>query len=439
MRQITRETLLYTEMTMDAALNYNSQKLDAFLGHDEIEYPLALQLGGCDPKSLGAAAYLAEGYGAYESINLNAGCPSNRAKKAGFGAELMLEPDLVKEIVHEMKRNVTHTDVTVKCRLGVTDRESWENLKEFIHVVSEGGVRHVIVHARTCVLKGLSPAQNRTVPPLRPEVVHDLVREFPEMKFTINGGIRTFSDAKRHLGWGASDKGSFDQKNWSINENSSSTYVRTDSIGNNITNDNGQESVNNDNCQESVNTNEALIYDIKSNKRIKLNDGYIMNNYVHGVMIGREAYNNPFLFATADTDFFRKSETATEGVLFETGVRGTDKTDPDSGVNPYPKGLPVTRREVLEEYIDYATKCQDRKVYGSNICNIMKPLHNFFNGFEDNKPSISYKRKLDELLKRLNKNSNKNMISNVSTFESVVWEAIEGTIDKNILDCNFRI
>jgi tRNA-dihydrouridine synthase A len=188
MRQITKDTLLYTEMTMDAALNYNSQSLEPFLGHDEIEYPLALQLGGCDPKSMGEAAYLAESYGAYESINLNAGCPSNRAKKAGFGAELMLEPELVRKILSEMKRTVTHTDVTVKCRLGVTNRDSWEELKEFIHSVSQSGVRHVVVHARICILAGLSPAQNRTVPPLNHQMVYDLVNEFPEMRFTINGG-----------------------------------------------------------------------------------------------------------------------------------------------------------------------------------------------------------------------------------------------------------
>ena len=120
MRQITSKTLLYTEMTMDAALNWNKHNLGQFLGHDNIEYPLALQLGGCEPKSMGEAAYLAKCYGTYESINVNAGCPSNRAKKAGFGAELMLEPELIKQIVHEMKRVVTDVDITVKCRLGVT-------------------------------------------------------------------------------------------------------------------------------------------------------------------------------------------------------------------------------------------------------------------------------------------------------------------------------
>ena len=205
MRQITSKTLLYTEMTMDAALNWNKHNLGQFLGHDNIEYPLALQLGGCEPKSMGEAAYLAKCYGKYESINVNAGCPSNRAKKAGFGAELMLEPELIKQIVHEMKRVVTDVDITVKCRLGVTNRESWDELIEFIQAVSDGGVRHVIVHARTCVLSGLSPAQNRTIPPLRHDDVHKLVKTFPEMKFTINGGIKTFQEAKNHLGWSGSD------------------------------------------------------------------------------------------------------------------------------------------------------------------------------------------------------------------------------------------
>ncbi len=201
MRQITRKTLLYTEMTMDGALIHNPTNLERFIGHmKDVEYPLAIQLGGCDPVKMGEAAYLCESFGSYNEINLNAGCPSNKAKKAGFGAELMLEPELVRQIVSEMKRRVTHTEITVKCRIGVTKRESYEELVEFVNAVKSGGVNHMIIHARSCVLRGLSPAQNRTIPPLHPETVHQLVADFPDMTFALNGGVESFDEAKMHLG-----------------------------------------------------------------------------------------------------------------------------------------------------------------------------------------------------------------------------------------------
>ena len=194
---------------MDKALVWNARDLSSFLGHNTVEYPLALQLGGNDPQLLGEAVSLAESYGNYQQINLNSGCPSCKAKKAGFGAELMLEPTLTRQIVHEMVRRSNHTEITVKCRLGVVPgRESWDELVEYIHAVRDGGVRHVIVHARTCLLKGLTPAQNRSIPPLRYNDVHDLVQLFPEMTFTINGGIRTLAEARVHLGWGNSGNSS---------------------------------------------------------------------------------------------------------------------------------------------------------------------------------------------------------------------------------------
>lgn len=393
MRQITRKTLLYTEMTMDSALNYNTHNLEPFLGHDLSEYPLALQLGGCEPESMGKAAYLAESYGIYDSINVNAGCPSNRAKKCGFGAELMLEPELVKKIVYEMKRVVTHTDITVKCRLGVTNKESWEDLIEFIHAVRDGGVNHVIVHARTCILSGLSPAQNRTIPPLRHDDVHKLVQEFPEMKFTINGGIKSFEEAKAHLGWNADqdDEG------------------RTEGKGG---------------------SDLSLLYCANANKRMKTDASSALTpiSYpVHGVMIGREAYRNPWLFSTADTEFFN--------------LKGTSDTDDTAAA---PKSMKSTRREILQDYIDYAVRCQDNKVYGSNLCNIMKPLHNFFCGCSDNGNQL-YKRKLDDLLKahtKSSKKSNSNVVAASqysSPFESIVWAAVEGTIPDRFLDCRFRV
>lgn len=200
MRQITRKTLLFSEMVMDDTLIHNTSRLEQFIGHENVEYPLVLQLGGNTPEKLGEAAYICESYGAFEEINLNCGCPSNKALKAGFGAELMLEPELVRQLVDSMKRRVTHTDVTVKCRIGVTDRESYKHLTEFVAAVKSGGVNHMIIHARNCVLKGLSPAQNRSVPPLHPEVVHQLVHDFPDMTFALNGGICDFDTARMHLG-----------------------------------------------------------------------------------------------------------------------------------------------------------------------------------------------------------------------------------------------
>jgi tRNA-dihydrouridine synthase A len=214
MRSITRSTLLYTEMNMDVALINNSSNLEDFLGHHNGSklnydpYPIAVQLGGCNAEHLGEAAYLCESHGPYSSINLNAGCPSKKAKKCGFGAELMLEPLLVRQIVSSMIRRVSHTEVTVKCRIGVAQTQtqttkedySWNDLVEFVEAVREGGVRHMIIHSRMCILQGLSPAQNRTVPPLRYDAVHRLVERFPEMRFTLNGGIETFPQVAYHLG-----------------------------------------------------------------------------------------------------------------------------------------------------------------------------------------------------------------------------------------------
>ena len=134
-RLISRKTILYTEMTMDDTLIHNTQSLEKFIGYSNIEEPLVLQLGGCDATKLGEAAYLCERFGNYHEINLNCGCPSNKAISRGFGAELMLYPELVREILYEMKRKVCHTNITVKCRLGVSGRDKWDNLIEFINEV----------------------------------------------------------------------------------------------------------------------------------------------------------------------------------------------------------------------------------------------------------------------------------------------------------------
>ncbi len=204
MRYITSETLLYSEMVVDGTLLHNTHDLEVFIGHKEVEHPLCLQLGGCTPERVGEAAALCEAYnGHFQSINLNCGCPSNKAKRAGFGAELMLDPINTGRIVKEMIRRVTHTEVTVKCRLGVLpDHDSYEELQKFIGEVTQAGARTIILHARNVVLQGLSPAQNRSIPPLKYDVVHQLVKEWPDVNFVLNGGLHNFDEVEKHLGWG---------------------------------------------------------------------------------------------------------------------------------------------------------------------------------------------------------------------------------------------
>mmetsp|Transcript_17860 Transcript_17860/g.40063 ORF Transcript_17860/g.40063 Transcript_17860/m.40063 type:complete len:297 (-) Transcript_17860:52-942(-) len=207
-RQIAREPLLYTEMVMDSAVLYNTHCLDDHIGFDRtVEPPLALQLGGNDPETLGRAVdavetYSSEGGGGFSEINLNAGCPSNKAKRAGFGAELMQEPELVRQICSSMVRRSRGAEVTVKCRIGTDRRDSWADLLQFVHACRDGGVRRVVVHSRICVMCGLSPAQNRSVPPLRYDAVHRLAGCFPDMRFVLNGGLHCCDDFDAHLGTG---------------------------------------------------------------------------------------------------------------------------------------------------------------------------------------------------------------------------------------------
>ena len=396
-RAISSHTTLYTEMTMDTALTYNPTNLDDFIGYSKgVEDPLVIQLGGSDPVSLSEAAYMCESYGDFEAINLNCkltntylynthvhythinfirlyliyaigGCPSNKAKKAGFGAELMLEPELVQRILYAMKRKVTHTDITVKCRIGVSGKETFDDLVEFILMLNSVGIKHVIIHARSCVLRGLSPAQNRSVPPLNYEWVHKLVLLFPDMKFTLNGGITTFDSAITQLG-----------HNYELSPKP----------------------------------------DFPANHAIGTTDG------VHGVMIGREAYNNPFLFTQADSIFYNTKHSN----------------------NKF-----LTRRDILDYYLDYATDAQEKGVYGSNTCNILKPLHNFFAHTPTNR---EYKRALDHAIKMYTTTATgtagntvsesrhrssyvANSTGTTSTplgLEDVVWKVVEETVSAELLD-----
>lgn len=187
-RGITRKTVLYTEMVVDHTILHNQDhdNLHTFLGNSIYENPSVIQLGGNDPESLSEAASVVSLHGNYSEINLNCGCPSPRVKKYCFGASLMLQPDLVREITYSMQRK-SNLPVTVKCRIGVDNVESYEELSSFIQTVSLGGVNKFVIHARKCLLNGLTTKQNREVPPLKYEVVHKLVEDFPDLKFVLNG------------------------------------------------------------------------------------------------------------------------------------------------------------------------------------------------------------------------------------------------------------
>lgn len=228
MRFITQQTLLYSEMvTTGAVINGDREYL---LGYGEQEHPIALQLGGSNPADLAQASLIGQDYG-YDEINLNVGCPSSRVQSGMFGACLMKQPALVADCVDTMQQAV-QIPVTVKTRIGVDDQDSYELLVSFIETVAKTGCQTFIIHARKAWLQGLSPKENRDVPPLHYDVVYQLKKDFPDLELIINGGIKTLADVKTHLA------------------------------------------------------------------------------HVDGVMIGREAYSNPYLFANVDQQFFAISDEA---------------------------------------------------------------------------------------------------------------------------------
>ena len=195
MRQITRHTLLYTEMITTAALLHGDR--DKLLGFSDTEKPLALQLGGDDPAHLATCARLAEDWG-YDEVNLNVGCPSDRVQNGHFGACLMAQPEVVARCVEAMRR-ATALPVTVKHRIGIDDLDHYEDMANFVRIVAGAGCDRCIVHARIALLHGLSPRENRTVPPLRYEDVYRLKGDFPALRIEINGGITTLIQATTHL------------------------------------------------------------------------------------------------------------------------------------------------------------------------------------------------------------------------------------------------
>ncbi|MBP9726858.1 MAG: tRNA dihydrouridine(20/20a) synthase DusA [Gammaproteobacteria bacterium] len=196
-RLLSPHCLLYTEMiTTGALLRGDAQR---FLAFSPEEHPIALQVGGSDPEALAQCARLAKEFG-YDEINLNVGCPSDRVQKGRFGACLMKEPGLVAECVAAM-RDVAGDDmnVTVKCRIGVDEQEEYSYLENFVDLIQRAGCRQIIVHARKAWLSGLSPKENREIPPLNYPWVYQLKRDFPELTIVINGAIKTVSDALMHL------------------------------------------------------------------------------------------------------------------------------------------------------------------------------------------------------------------------------------------------
>lgn len=194
-RMLSRHTLLYTEMVTTGALIHG--ETPRFLRHHNIEYPLALQLGGSDPQELATCARMAEDYG-FDEVNLNVGCPSDRVQNNMIGACLMGYPQKVADAVAAMK-NATSLPVTVKHRIGIDGRESFDELCEFIETVSAAGCRTFIVHARIAVLGGLSPKQNRDVPPLKYDWVYAIKARYPDLEIIINGGIKTLDECREHL------------------------------------------------------------------------------------------------------------------------------------------------------------------------------------------------------------------------------------------------
>ncbi len=228
LRLITKHSLLYTEMVNTGALLHNRQKVGSqkrLLAYHAAEHPLALQLGGSDPRALAECAVMVEDAG-FDEVNLNVGCPSDRVKSGNFGACLMAQPELVADSVAAMKAKVK-IPVTVKCRIGIDDMEDYQSLEYFIDVVTQGGCQTFIVHARKAWLQGLSPKQNREIPPLKYDYVFRLKNEKPELNISINGGIKTIETVQQQL------------------------------------------------------------------------------EYVDGVMIGREAYNNPYMLAEVDQRIYQ--------------------------------------------------------------------------------------------------------------------------------------
>ena len=274
-RLLTKRSFLYTEMLhSNAILNGDVNKLLEFKTE---EHPLAIQLGGSDPSSLAEASVISEEFG-FEEINLNIGCPSSKVQKGRFGAVLMREPELVSKCIYAMKKSVS-IPVTVKCRIGVDNMDEDAYLDKFIKEVSFSGCETFIIHARKAWLSGLSPKDNREIPPLNYQRVYKLKETFPELNIIINGGIKTIRESIEHL------------------------------------------------------------------------------NYVDGVMLGREAYDNPFILTEVDSEIFSDAK------------------------------HPIRRTDILYKLLPYIQSEIDK---GTKISHITKHLMGLFKGFDGAKNIRKY-------------------------------------------------
>ena len=196
MRLITKKSFLYTEMvTTGAIIHGNATHQLEF--NKSIESPVALQLGGSNPDELAKCSEIAESMG-YDEINLNLGCPSERVQKGSFGACLMIETKLVQRCLNAMKKSVS-IPVTAKCRTGIDKIEDYDFLRSFVEGIANQNITTIIIHARNAILKGLSPRQNRTIPPLKYNYVYRIKEDFPELEIIINGGIDSLTETKNHL------------------------------------------------------------------------------------------------------------------------------------------------------------------------------------------------------------------------------------------------
>lgn len=282
MRFLTKQTLLYTEMVTTGAILFGDQPRHLDFSPEEL--PLALQLGGDDPVAMAQCAALGQKWG-YSEININVGCPSDRVKNGQFGASLMARPERVAECVAAMKQEVD-IPVTVKHRIGIDDLDRYEDMANFVSVVSESQADRFSVHARKAWLEGLSPKQNRNVPPLRYDDVYRLKADFPQLEIEINGGVKTLDETADHL------------------------------------------------------------------------------QHVDAVMIGRAAYDDPFLFAQVDSMFF--------------------------GIDPAGQGTVRTRRELIESMFPYIEAVLETEAWLSRVT---RHMHGMFNGMRGTK---SWKRFLAE-------------------------------------------
>ena len=298
LRLISKRIFLYTEMIATGSLIFG--KCFNQLEFNTEEHPVGVQLGGSNISDLIECSKKCEQFG-YDEINLNVGCPSDRVQKGKFGACLMLEPNLVAECLAAMKNSV-NIPVSIKCRLGVDDHEEYEFLYNFVSIVKESGVKVFIIHARNGILKGLSPRQNRNIPPLKYDYVYRLKKDFPDLEIIINGGIKNLDDSQMHL------------------------------------------------------------------------------EKVDGVMIGRAAYDNPFMLKDIEPRFYNV----------------------DSSTN--------SKKEVLNQYLEYV----ERQIHnGHNLSRMMKHLFGLSRG---DKYAKSFRLKILEIIKENNLKNHKNELKELLVY-----------------------